>query len=194
MRSMKPHPIILIFAAVVLCAGAAHAYDDGFSASGKIEGKYTVTYYSPEADIIELIQKINMRPSDKILAGGPLGPGASPKEELGQSLDALFLQVSDILDMHLYSLKINIKICRDNERLKDIYYAMFNAHLGDRQSFYVFTGNTIYTSEENFKRGVVGHEISHAIICHYFAVPAPIKVQEVLSMYVEYNLRSTGNN
>ena len=52
-------------------------------------------------------------------------------------------------------------------------------------------GNTIYTSEESFKREVVGHEMSHAIICHYFAVPAPVKVQEVLSMYVEYNLRST---
>jgi len=47
----------------------------------------------------------------------------------------------------------------------------------------------VYVSEEAFQPGIIGHEMSHAIISRYFGIPAPVKVQEVLSMYVEYNLR-----
>jgi hypothetical protein len=36
---------------------------------------------------------------------------------------------------------------------------------------------------------MIGHEMSHAIISRYFGIPAPVKVQEVSSMYVEYNLK-----
>ena len=40
------------------------------------------------------------------------------------------------------------------------------------------------------RKGILMHEMSHAIISRFFPVPAPVKVQEVLAMYVEYNLQS----
>ncbi len=186
---MRFYKIAFILTILILSASVASAFDDGFGSAKTIEGKYTMVYYSPEADVTDLIRSLNIQPSDKILAGGSLGKGASHEEELGSLLDALEMQVSDILDMHSYSAKVIVKICRDNNRLKDIYKQMFNADLQGRQSFYVYALNTVYTSEESFKREIVGHEMAHAIISHYFVVPAPIKIQEVLSMYVEYNLR-----
>ena len=51
--------------------------------------------------------------------------------------------------------------------------------------------NTIYASAENFKIGVIGHEIAHAVISHYFVVQPSVKIQEVLAGYVEYQLRKT---
>jgi len=178
-----------ILMALVLSAGPAYALDDGFGSAKTIEGKYTVIYCSPETDVADLILSINIRPSDQILAGRSLDSGASEEEELGLLLDVLQVQVSGILDMHSYGSKISIKICRNHDRLKDIYKQMFNADLQNKQSFYAHALNTIYTSEDSFKREIIGHEMAHAIMSHYFVVPAPIKIQEVLSMYVEYNLR-----
>jgi len=35
----------------------------------------------------------------------------------------------------------------------------------------------------------LGHEIGHAVISNYFVVQPPIRIQEVLAGYVEYQLR-----
>lgn len=183
------HRVFIISLTFLLSAAALYAFYDSFDSSKKIEGKYVVVYYAAEANIPALVQKLNIRPSDQILAGGSPGGAASYEEELGRMLDALSVQVSDILGMRLPSLKINIKICRDKSQLKDIFKQMFNSDLQDKQSFYAYSLNTIYVSEESLKREILGHEIAHAIISNYFAVPTPVKMQEVLSMYVEYSLR-----
>jgi hypothetical protein len=92
--------------------------------------------------------------------------------------------------MQLYSLQGKIKICKDFAQLSTIYCNFFNKELG-ATSFYVSDLNTIYTSAENFKREIIGHEIVHAIISHYFVVLPSVKIQEVLAGYVEYQLRKT---
>lgn len=130
-----------------------------------------------------------MRAQDAILAGQAVTNGHAQGGDLAQMLDLLTSQVSDILDMRLYNTKINIKVCATPERLAEIYKGMFHADLQGRKSFYVSGNNTIYASLDSFKREIIGHEIAHAIICNYFPTPAPVKIQEVLSMYVEYNLR-----
>jgi len=167
-----------------LWAAAAWAVGDGLDLAGTSDGKYTVTYYPSDVSRADLVKMLNMRASGGILAGVPSGG-----DELSRLLDTLYIQVSDILAIHLYSLKINIKICRDITQLKDIYRRMFNVDLGPRQSFYVYNSNTIYVSREGFRREIVGHEMAHAIISHYFVVPAPVKIQEILAMYAEYQLR-----
>jgi hypothetical protein len=178
--------IVIIFLSGCALSWAA---DDGFSSAKKIEGKQIAVYYFPDIKVSGLIQKLGVRPSDKILAGMPLEEKASDDNELAASLDSLLMEVSGILDMRPYGLKTAIKICRNTEDLRNIYRSMFAQELGNQKSFYVYYTGTIYVSEESFKREIVGHEMAHAIISHYFVVPAPVKIQEVLSMYVEYNLR-----
>src|SRR3989338_5912984 len=116
----------------------------------------------------------------------------SAKKIYGEHLSVYCAPESDIMDMHLYSLQVNIKLCRDDAQLNSIYNNLFKASLGGRRSFYVFSFNTIYISIEGFSKEIIGHEMAHAIICHYFAVPPPVKIQEVLAMYVEHNLRRAG--
>ena len=181
----------IIFTAFTLLIGAALAWaiDDGFSSAKNADGKYTAVYYSADTNTADLMQNLNIGFSDKVLAGMHLKGARSAEDELATLLDSLYIQVSDILDMHLYSLKINIKVCRGAEELKDIYKKMFAEDLKNQRSFYVYDTNTIYVSGDSFKREIVGHEIGHAVISHYFVVPPSIKIQEVLAMYVEYNLR-----
>lgn len=168
--------------------GTVFAIDDGFGAAKKIEGKYFTIYYSPQVDISGLPQQLNLGPSDKILVGG-----SANTMNLAEMLDTLYILVGDTLDMHIYSFKGNIKICPSHQQLDSIYNNLFGKSLtSSAYSFYVYDLNTIYASAENFKIGVVGHEIAHAIISHYFVVQPPVKVAEVLAGYVEYQLRKTG--
>lgn len=181
--------ILPICAALISAASGAFAIDDGLSYDKKIEGKYITVYYPSGIDASRLAEQLNIRASDKIITGQPLKSKGSYEEELAQALDTLFMRVSDILDMRLYSLKTSIKICKTDVELNNVYNHLFNSSLGPRRSFYVYDLNSIYVSEAAFQPGIIGHELSHAVISHYFSIPAPVKVQEVLSMYVEYDLR-----
>lgn len=182
----------ILSSAILLNVGLSEAFEDGFGSAKKMDGEHVSVYCAPELDIAGLDRKLNIMPSDKILAGKAAKTALSPEKELSDSLDTIFVQVSDIMDMHLYSLEIVIKVCSDDVQLSSIYTSLFNASLGGRRSFYVFSFNTIYVSAEGFTKEIIGHEMAHAIICHYFVVPPPVKIQEVLAMYVEYNLRRTG--
>lgn len=186
MPKILPHKlIILVGLFFLLTSSIVYAYDDGFGPAKKTEGRHFTIYYSQKLDLEELTQQLNMSPADKILAGGST-KGVS---ELGDMVDTLFTQVSDFLDMQLYSYQGNIKVCQDYNQLNQIYKGLFNAELGGIPAFYVNDLNTIYISAENFKSSVLGHEISHAIISHYFVVQSPMKINEILSGYVEYQLR-----
>jgi len=108
------------------------------------EGKYFSIYGYKDLDIVNLLKRLNF---EYLLHSQNLT--ASLREDfkslLADTLDALYLEVSDILDLHIYSYHGRI------------------------------------------------HEIAHAVISHYFIVPPPAKIQEVLAGYVEYDLRkSTG--
>ena len=173
--------IVLFF----LGLNSACGLDDGFGQAKKIEGEHFITYYAPQLDLFSLAQQLNVTATDKMLVGGPSGVNT----DLADMLDTLFLRTCDILDMHLYSFQSNIKICRDYSHLNQVYNNIFNSELSGMSSFYVYGLNTIYVSPESFQRGILGHEIAHAIISHYFVVQPPVKVAEILAGYTEYQLR-----
>ncbi len=179
----------LLGVVLILTASRAFAADDGLGFQKKIEGKYVSVYGASEFDAASLAQQLNIRPSTEILAGRRGKSQDSDADMLARMLDALFLQVSNILDMHIYSMKMDIKICATVADLEAAYNRLFGTSLGGRRSFYVYDLNSIYVSAEAFQAGIIGHEMSHAIIGRYFGIPAPVKFQEVLSMYVEYNLK-----
>ena len=177
-----------------LAAGYAYGYEDGFGQAKKLQTKQFTVYYAPQMDLSALAQGLKISFSDKVLAGAnPKLSASGAQPELAEALDILFLSVGNILDMNLYSFQGTIKICRDMNQLKDIYTNLFSSSLGGRFSFYVSELNTIYISAEHFQREVLGHEMAHAIMSHYFVVQPPVKASEVLAGYVEYQLRKTGD-
>lgn len=168
---------------------SAYSYDDGFGSARKVEGKHFVLYYSPHLDATSLLRKLNITPYDKLLAGKSTNKKLDDDQELADALDTLFILVSDILDIHLYSLQGKIKVCQDYNQLSKLYNALFDGDLKKQKSFYVHRLKTIYISSENLSAEVLGHEIAHLVISNYFVVPPPLRVQEVLAGYVEYQLR-----
>lgn len=195
MPFIKRNYRIFVFVALLFFlkppASFAADVDDGFGSSRRIEGKHFTIYYAPQIEVFDLIKKLNINPSDELAVGKTFQRGYITDETLADMLDTLFMQVCNILDMQLYSFKGEIKICRDLEHLNSIYKGLFNKETNTR-SFYSHALNTIYTCEENFTREIIGHEIAHAVISHYFVVLPSVRIQEVLAMYVEYQLRKLG--
>ncbi|MDD4980579.1 MAG: hypothetical protein PHC54_04830 [Candidatus Omnitrophica bacterium] len=176
--------IVFLAALVLLSSGIAFAYDDGFGSAKKIEGKYFTIYYPSQLESSVLIQKLNMGASDNLMAG----KSAPYEVGLADMLDTLFIRVSDILDMHIYSFHGTVKVCENKAQLGRIYKDIVGREL-NTVSFFVTDMNTIYIMPDSFKREVLGHEMSHSLMSRYFVVQPPEKIHELLAMYVEYQLR-----
>jgi len=183
---------VIGIAVVLFALNVSFAFeDDGFGQARKIQSSHFTVYYSPQIDATTLAQQLNIRPADEILTGKTSRRTNSSSEQLAEMLDTLFMRVCDIMDMQLYSYTGNIKICQDYNQLSQIYRNIFGHDFQHRKSFYVNELNTVYISADSFQREILGHEIAHAIISHYFVVLPSIKIQEVLAGYVEYQLRKS---
>ena len=185
LKYLRGISLALLLAASLFVGCSFAGENDGFGSARKIESQHFTIYYAPELNLDELTKALDIRPSDKIISGG------SYANDLGGMIDILFSQVCDILDMQLYSFHGTIKICRDFEQVNAIYGDLFDRGLSKSHSFYTYDSNTVYISAEHFKREVLGHEIGHAVICHYFVVLPSVKIQEVLATFIEYQLRKS---
>jgi len=190
MSKNKYGAVVIVGILVFLTINSAYGYEDNFGQAEKIEGNHFVVYYAPQLDVLSLIQQLNIEPSEEILSHNPSSGGFSNEDKLSNILDTLFLRICEILDMNLFSFKGNIKICRNHEHLSSIFKGLFDKDLKS-SALYIYTYNTIYISPESFKTEILGHEIAHAIISNYFVVQPPEKIAEILSGYVEYQLRKT---
>jgi len=153
------------------------------------DGDYFTIHCQEGVDPLNIAYKIKAGPNFYIYKDSDkkIFRGGSPGDILAENIDALFEEVSDLLDMHLYSYHGDIKIFLTKDNLGKVFSKLLGEELKS-ESFYYHNENAIYISAESLKPGILAHEIAHAIISHYFVVLPPVKVQEVLSGYVEYNI------
>ncbi|MDD5085404.1 MAG: hypothetical protein PHE61_05090 [Candidatus Omnitrophica bacterium] len=148
----------------------------------EVESKHFDVVVYEGVDIYALLEKLNIN-YFRHIETIPSGSGSGIM--LGAVLDAMYLEVSDVLDIHVYDFKINLEILPDRKAVNDVL-RNFLPNDVDVPSYYYYEKNTIYVSFGDLRVGLLAHEIAHAIICHYFVVPPPPKAQEILSGYVEY--------
>lgn len=159
----------------------------GFCQEHSLESKYFVLYYYKDCDLTELAQKLNINYF--------LHPDVFSNESedinsvISKTLDALYLEVSDILDIHLYSYHGKIRVYPNREEFKKNAFGNYRGRVPDVSCIYKHSDNTIYISFPDLTLGMFAHETAHTIISHYFVVPPPVKIQEVLAGYVEYSIR-----
>jgi hypothetical protein len=153
------------------------------------EGRYFSVYADAPVNAYSISSKLNF---NYLIFGNDLSKGASDdqKQILVKTLDALFMEVSDIIDIHIYSFKGIIRVLPDRRSLQDLIKQSYKQDFTER-SLYYFEKNTIFISEADMTLGMLGHEMAHAIISNFFVVPPPPKVQEILAGYVEYSLNKS---
>jgi hypothetical protein len=181
-------PLVLWF---LLSVPVWAADNDGFGDAGKIEGQHFTIFYKPGVDVNHLIGQLNVTQSDEVLTGHTVDTSSAEKH-LASKLDVLFNRTCDVLDMHVYSFKGNIKVFATQKELADFFDNLYHRELPcTGLSFYLFDFNSIYITAENFRREILGHEMGHGVMSNYFVVQPSVKIQEVLAGYVEYQLRKS---
>jgi len=178
-------------AMVLIPALQVRAADDGFGDAKTIQGDHFDIDYKDGVDLKVLAAKLKISDTDQQLASLKIDTSSTEKE-LASKIEILFNRASDVLDMHVYSLKGHIKVFADFQQLQDFYHRMFKGDLPCTGfSFYLPQFDSVYISALYFRREILGHEIGHAIMSRYFVVQPSIKIQEVLAGYVEYQLRKS---
>jgi len=174
-----------------LAGGPALAAQDTFGEANKIEGEHFTIEYKNGVDLNALVDGLKVSDTDEQLTNLKIDHSSTQKQ-LASMIEILFNRASDVLDMHVYSLKAHIKVFADHHQLVDFFHTMFPGNLPCMGlSFYLADTDSIYISAASFRREILGHEMGHAIMSHYFVVQPSIRIQEVLAGYVEYNLRKS---
>jgi len=152
-----------------------------------VESKYFSVYGERDMDAYALLTKLNF---EYLLFGQPAAgtPGDDLKTILADSIDGLYTEISDVLDIHVYSFHGTIRLMPDQASLSAMFKQIFNTDFNERAIYY-HEKSTIYVSYPDISISVLGHEMAHAIMSHFFVVPPPSRIQEVLAGFVEYNLR-----
>lgn len=152
-----------------------------------VETKYFTVLFYPRCSAAEFAKKINTESSVRFETY------TESKSDINSiietDVDSLYLEVSDVLDMHLNSYHGKINVHPDNISVSETAFG--NVQIIDNllPSIYVPSQNTIHVSLKDLSVGVLSHEMAHALISNYFVVAPPPKVQEILAGYVEYSVR-----
>ena len=174
-----------ILLVLVACPQMALCQEEDLIVLGR--GKYFTVYGPPDFHSHMLVAKLNFdyqpHPEEFLGENGPYDDNITTK-----TFDALFREISDLLDIHTYNFHGAIKLLANQGDVSRTFAKYFKRDFGER-SFYVPETNTIYISSADATLGMIGHEIAHAIMANYFVVPPSTKIQEVLAGYVEYSLR-----
>ncbi|MBP6342834.1 MAG: hypothetical protein KA403_02760 [Candidatus Omnitrophica bacterium] len=154
-----------------------------------VTSQYFAVYGPAELDILLVLKKLNY---DYFLQSENYFSPAlrEPKQVLADTLDAIFQESSRILGVHIYTFQATIEFLQDQETMKVVIYKMTGINMEER-AFYLDDTKTIYLSINDLTVGILGHEMAHAIISHYFGAPPPQNIQEILAGYVDYSLGKT---
>ena len=179
----KATAVFLIFSFLSLFSATSYA-----AGQNPIHSKYFTVYYYEGCDLTRVANTLNARYflGADILSGG--ARSGDMDSIIANLMDFIYLQVSDILDIHIYSFDAAIKITPDSSEPSAIV-EKYSGRSVSVPSFYNASENIIYISSADLTLGMLAHEMAHAVISHYFVVAPPAKVQEVLTGYVEYSIR-----
>jgi hypothetical protein len=157
-----------------------------------VQSKYFSVYGPPQFDIINVLNKMDY---DYFLQveGLFLQPEPEPKMVLANTLDAVFLETCKILGINVYSFEASLEFLEDQQTLKIAIKNLVGVDIQER-AFYLHDLKTIYVSIEDLTPGVLGHELAHAIISHYFGAPPSENIQEILAGYVDYSFRKSAQS
>ena len=151
----------------------------------RVDSRYCTIWIDPSVGSERVFRRISVwrvQPQVRAAADSTL------EEQLAAKFDTLLLRVQGLLDMYPPGIHIMFRITRDREAIDRVHRAQYGSGV-DAQAIYLFEINTVYADYAEISESVVAHEMAHAVIDHYFGVRPPRKVEEMLAIYVDENLR-----
>jgi Zn-dependent protease with chaperone function len=189
-----------LLAAVFLlsCLGAAHAQSNDAIEAGAgttepaLEGYLLITaeaisfYYLPDANLKKLEARLRYRDTPMTVEYHELlsSPGLTTEQRISARLTIILMRVKQILGMNP---QMQIRVYKTRQDMDDAYEQMFGSSTRFK-SFYVHHFKSVFTNEQDFLDSVMAHELGHAVIDHYFTVPPPPQMAELMAQYVDAHL------
>lgn len=146
-------------------------------------------YHWPEANLKSIEARLRSRYTPlsaeyKSLLSTPALP---IETRISARLHVLLERAQAVLGMEVQIPHLDIKVFKTRKDLADEVVRLTGVPK-DYRSFYVHDLKSIYISDPDFIDSVIAHELGHAIIDHYFSVPPPPQVAELLATYVDEHL------
>ncbi len=155
----------------------------------EVKGNTVNLYYLPGTNL----RKIEARLRTRDLPVAPqyrdlfVNPSYPVESRISARLQFMLMRVEDVLGMKPMIARVDLKVLRTRKELQD-QCANLTHSREDYKSFYAHDLRTIFSSEQDIIDSIVAHELGHAVIDHYFTVPPPGKVAELLAAYVDEHL------
>jgi len=154
-----------------------------------IQGDSVTVWYLPDANIRKLEARLRERdvPMGQEYRMLLSNRSLSIEDRLKARFEIILLRVKEILAMDPKEFHIKVRIFKTRQEMNDTYALMFD-NSANFKSFYIHYFKSVYTNEQDFIDSVMAHEMGHAVIDHYFSVPPPTKMAELMATYVDAHL------
>jgi hypothetical protein len=157
--------------------------------SAKIyQTQYVAISYTDEKDLLTFTSNIGSGLS--FLSENPKKNPLLAKTRV----DKIVETICSLLDMHPPSLRFGITLYRTQSEVASAYRrASLLANATDTHdatgaapiAFYSHGPRKIVVAVDSITENILAHEIAHAVICAYFVVPPPSRMQEILAQYID---------
>jgi hypothetical protein len=175
---MRPSFLRAIFTILFFAASlsAAHGLE--------LKTRYTTIVYKKE----DLLRKFN-----KEVSLGSLSylmrntRNITAEDEVKNKVDAIIEKVESVLEMFPKNLRFTVILLPGEKDVQRVYREKYRAEV-DYIAFYSPRDETVYVSVDDVRRGVLAHELAHVVIDHYYGVPTPVRIHEILAQFAESHL------
>jgi hypothetical protein len=150
----------------------------------ELKTRYTTIVYKTE----DLLRKFN-----KEVSLGSLSyimrntRSITAEDEAKNKVDVIIEKVESLLEMFPKNLKFRMMLLPGEKDVQRVYREKYRTEV-DYIAFYSPQDETVYVSVEDVRRGVLAHELAHVVIDHYYGVPTPVRIHEILAQFAESHL------
>lgn len=173
---MKPLKIFLalLLTASLLCP----AY------GAELETRYATVIYEKDDLLKEFNNRIRLGSLSYLVRNKS---SLTIADEVRNKVDVIMDRVQAVLQMFPNNIKIKIVLLPSDTEVSNMFklkYAMDVSYI----AFYAPRDKTVYISVDSVRLHVFAHELGHVVVDHYFGVPPPAHIHELLAQYVEAHL------
>ncbi len=151
------------------------------ASGGQLETHYASVVYG---------QKDEMMRFDAKVAGGAATDGkkyGAACEGFSHLLDTTVEKIETVLHLFPEELRFSIVLEPSADDVRRIYRNRYGGEVR-YVAFYAPDEKTIFISVADARRGILVHEITHAILDQYFVVAPSTVIQEILAEFVELHM------
>lgn len=155
------------------------------AAAAELETRYAKIFYADD----ELLRSFN---NEVFMGGGLFFLSRRPQnltihDEVRNKLNNIVEKVMAVLEMFPKELRFTVVLLPDAREVQRVYRESYGKEV-DFIAFYSPKQKTMYLSMRDVQLRVIAHEVGHVVVDHFFDVPPPVKIHELLAQYAETHI------